>query len=134
MTSFSLLKFKFTQIFLIGQNGFSKMINFLKNRPIIRSNRPNFGFQNFFNSSRGSTSFWQIFFSFHWIFMNFWKYYEFTSVRIITLHRILKHWSHAWARERQRRIMAWATTYVRCRGLRRSKCNRWISLHETQEI
>jgi hypothetical protein len=26
MTSFSLLKFKFTQIFLIGQNDFSKMI------------------------------------------------------------------------------------------------------------
>jgi hypothetical protein len=25
MTSFSLLNFKFTQIFLIGQNGFSKM-------------------------------------------------------------------------------------------------------------
>jgi hypothetical protein len=25
MTSFSLLKFKFTQIFLMGQNGFSKM-------------------------------------------------------------------------------------------------------------
>jgi hypothetical protein len=26
MTSFSLLNFKFTQIFLMGQNGFSKMI------------------------------------------------------------------------------------------------------------
>jgi hypothetical protein len=31
MTSFSLLKFKFTQIYLIGQNGFLKMTELLVN-------------------------------------------------------------------------------------------------------
>jgi hypothetical protein len=31
MTSFSLLKFNFTQIFLMGQNGFSKMTELLEN-------------------------------------------------------------------------------------------------------
>jgi hypothetical protein len=31
MTSFSLLKFRFTQIFLIAQNGFSKMTELLMN-------------------------------------------------------------------------------------------------------
>jgi hypothetical protein len=71
MTSFSLLKFKFTQIFLMGQNSFSKTTNFLKNRPIIRSNRPNFTFQNFSYSSRGLTSFRPNFSDFRWFFLNF---------------------------------------------------------------
>jgi hypothetical protein len=56
---------------------FQKLSIFLKNRPIIRSNRsiirsirPNFGFQKFSCFSRGSTSFRPNFFGFHQIFEN----------------------------------------------------------------
>jgi hypothetical protein len=38
MTSFSLLKFKFTQIFLMGQNGFSKMTELSVNSAELSTN------------------------------------------------------------------------------------------------
>jgi hypothetical protein len=40
-----LLKFKFTQIFLMDQNGFSKMTELLVNAPNYQRMWPNFGFQ-----------------------------------------------------------------------------------------
>jgi hypothetical protein len=44
MTSFSLLNFKFTQIFLMGQNGFLKWPNYRWIRLNYRRMRPNFNF------------------------------------------------------------------------------------------
>jgi hypothetical protein len=76
----------------MDQNSFSKNDwFFLKNRPIIRSNRLNFGFKIFSHSSRGSTSFRPNFSNFRRFFLNSWKCDGFASVRIITLRRILKH-------------------------------------------
>jgi hypothetical protein len=42
MTSFSLLNFKFTQIFLMGQNDFSKMIELLVNAAELLVNSTEF--------------------------------------------------------------------------------------------
>jgi hypothetical protein len=77
MTSFSLLKFKFTQIFLMAKM-FLKMTDFLKNRSIIQSNQliiqsnwPNFGFLKFSYSFHSSTSFWPDFSGFYRILLIF---------------------------------------------------------------
>jgi hypothetical protein len=44
MTSFSLLKFKFTQIFLMGQNGFSNMTELSVNSTELLVNATEFWF------------------------------------------------------------------------------------------
>jgi hypothetical protein len=44
MTSFSLLKFKFTQIFLMGQNNFSKMTELSVNAVELSANAAEFWF------------------------------------------------------------------------------------------
>jgi hypothetical protein len=93
MTSFSLLKFKFTQIFLIGQNRFSKMTIFFEKLVDNSVNSIKFCVStNFLFLSHVryiSTKFSQfsaIFFS------NFTKYDGFNDARIFLSRPTLEHW------------------------------------------